>query len=553
MRRLIGAVVLALATVLALPSTAAAKSLRIVAVEVGAHLEPDGRMRVIEAITYDFEGPFTSASRTIPPGPYEISAVEVRDEAGAELPAAGAPHELTWSFRAADQRRTFTVAYTVSNFLRVGSDVADLRWNWLGPGHPGVGVMAAELVVPAVATGEPVLGAWGHGPLQGRVEVEGNRILWSAEEVPAGTPLEGRVAIPASTLTAGAGPTAILPAIEADEAARQAEAGRRRAAPRELKLDPERIAELNRWFAVVPIMGWILFLLLWREWGREPQIRNEPGQYVRPPPDDPPAIAAALVMGGVVDSQAAVATIVDLARRGALEIVGSRTGPEGWVLKRRGRPSGLLAFEAHLLDRLFREGDTVTGEEIAGWARSNPGATSRWWAGFCTLVEDEMRRRHYIEAGPSLPLVVNMTVVMGVLVASVVALTAGALVGAVGVLSAGLQMAATLTLGRRTPAGAQRLVEWRAFRRFLLDFSNLREAPQLEAALWERYLVYGVALGLAPEVAKGIAVKLPADAQAGFAPWCQTASLGGLHRFGVHAGAAGRLLTPGSGSYPLVG
>lgn len=554
MRRWTGGLALAALLLVLFAPAAAAKSLRITEVDVVARLDPNGEMRVVETLTYAFDGEFRSAGRGIPPGPYRLSGFSVQDEEGRPLRFEGEPHQLTWRFDARNEVRTFRIAYTVSGFLRLGSDVADLRWQWLGPQHPGVGSLDADLFLPDAAAGDPGLRAWGHGPLSGEVLVEGNRVHWESQDVPAGVAVAGRVAVPREALDLGAGPAPILPAIEAEEAAREAEAGRRRASPRVVPVDPARIAELNRWFALVPLVGWIIFLLMWREWGREPQVQREVARYVREPPDDPPALVGPLMENGMVDSRAVSATIVDLAQRGAIDITEQSGGPEGWVLRRGIRPAGLVAFESRLLDRLFAEGDTITGEQIARWAREHPESASRWWASFCTMVQDELRRRHYVDEGPTFPFLVNVFVGFLVLVLSVNALTVGALVGAVGILSALLQMGATLALGRRTPAGAQRLAEWKAFRRFLLDFSNLREAPVGHVNLWERYLVYSVALGLSPEVAKGIAMKLPADAEGAFAAWFQTSRPGGLHRFGVQVGAAGRLLGPApSGARPGIG
>lgn len=529
-----------------------AKSLRVDRVEILARLDPNGEMRVVERLTYTFEGEFHSARRGIPPGPYRLSGFRVTDGQGRPLPFSGEPHDLTWRFDAENETRTFQVTYTVSDFLRLGSDVADLRWEWLGPQHPGVAALDVELLLPEAPDGETAR-AWERGLRNDEVPVEANRVQWTAQDVPSGVAVEGRVAVPRQSLNLGSGPAPILPAIVAEEAAAAAESGRRRAAPRELPLDRVRTAELNRWFALVPLVGWIAFLLMWREWGREPSVGREVGRYVREPPDDPPALVGPLLDNGTIDTRAASATIVDLAQRGAIDITEETGGPEGWVLRRGVRPAELLPFEARLLDRLFAEGDTITGEQIARWAREHPAAAARWWASFCSMVQDELRRRHYVDEGPTFPFLVNVGVGFLVLVLSINALTAGALVGAVGILSAILQMGATLALGRRTPAGVQRVAEWRAFRRFLLDFANLREAPVGHLHLWERYLVYSVALGLSPDVAKGIAMKLPVDAEGAFASWFHTASPGGLHRFGVQVGAAGRLLgaTPSGPRSPV--
>src|SRR5688572_22367782 len=104
---------------------AAAKSFRIVAVEVEAELRPDASMRVVEHITYAFDGSFSNGFRPIPPGDYEIVDMSVT-EAGRPLFFSGAPHDLHFRYAAFNERRTFDIAYTVLRAAKVGPDVGEL-------------------------------------------------------------------------------------------------------------------------------------------------------------------------------------------------------------------------------------------------------------------------------------------------------------------------------------------------------------------------------------------------------------------------------------------
>ena len=53
---------------------------------------------------------------------------------------------------------------------------------------------------------------------------------------------------------------------------------------------------------------------------------------------------------------------------------------------------------------------------------------------------------------------------------------------------------------RRDATGEEEAERWEAFRRYLTDFPRLQEAPPATLALWERYLVYGIAFGIAERV-----------------------------------------------------
>jgi len=58
----------------------------------------------------------------------------------------------------------------------------------------------------------------------------------------------------------------------------------------------------------------------------------------------------------------------------------------------------------------------------------------------------------------------------------------------------------------------ERVARWGAFRSFLKDFSTFDDAPALAVIVWERYLVYAVALGVAGRVEKQVRELLPPEA-----------------------------------------
>jgi uncharacterized membrane protein len=87
-------------------------------------------------------------------------------------------------------------------------------------------------------------------------------------------------------------------------------------------------------------------------------------------------------------------------------------------------------------------------------------------------------------------------------------------------------------LKRRTPKGAERHAEWEGLKRFLKDFSQLQDAPSGHMALYERYLVAAVALGVADELVEALRVRIPEVANdPNFAPWYVGSRVGGAGSF----------------------
>jgi uncharacterized membrane protein len=52
---------------------------------------------------------------------------------------------------------------------------------------------------------------------------------------------------------------------------------------------------------------------------------------------------------------------------------------------------------------------------------------------------------------------------------------------------------------------------WQAFRRYLNDFSRMEESPPASLALWEQFLVYGIALGVTEQVLEAVRLNAPPE------------------------------------------
>lgn len=490
------------------------KSFSLPRVDVDATLHPDGSMHVVEHITYDFRGPFTYGTRPIPVGSYVITDVRVTED-GVELDSVGAPYNLQWFFDAEDERRTFDVEYTVLGAASVGPDVTELYWKWVGERHPEIATVTATLRVPA---GDGTVRAWGHGELTGRVEIDADTVRWTAPEVPEGSFVEGRVAIPSSRFAVPPTGEPRLARILDEEraAARAANAARARAARDATRAAQQRdLANV-----VVPILvvaGIAVFVLLFVRYGREPAVPDV-GEYVRELPDDPPAIVDTLRNWGMVRPLAFGATVVDLAQRGHLTIseerIVRRFWPDGTDYRFRRRepppPDPLAEFERRVMERLFATGDEITQSELTSWARDHQRTAQKYWKGFRTAVRAayDARRYQHSERGPVFAANLASAVVVGGGGALALAVRAW-WVGAIAIGWALVQAALTVTLRQRTPTGARRAAEWAGVERYLRDFSALEDAPPGHLLLWERYLVYAVALGVSEQLVRAMELRVP--------------------------------------------
>ena len=519
----------------------ATKSFSLAALDVDATLQSDASMIVKEVVTYTYEGgPFTFATRSFQPKWRDQIQAFTATENGVALvvsaPGDNPSGQWKWTYPPLNGgTHTYTLTYRVPGAVSVGSDVAELYWQFIGNDHPGVNTMAVHIHLPGEfavslprteATDTSVVRAWAHGPLNGSVVPSSQGVELQVSGVPARTFVEARVVIPRKAFaTIGSAPR--LPTILREEQGYldQGQSGRTAA---------KFLAPL------ASLVGLLGFGALWRKHGKEPAKPGFIGDYWREPLTDPPAVVTANMSFGSVDGRAMAGTLVDLAQRGYLTIAEERVerlGPDKHFYRfvatapkaRVGAtlPPPMAPWEADLLAKVFQGQAETTSEDFAAWARANQTSAAAFWTGWKKSVADDMGQRGFLETGRAKVWlsafgIIAALVGAGLVLSSISKDRAGH-IAAWGVMcfaSAGLIAVLLPTLRKRTNIGTERNAQAQALKKYLEDFSNLKDAPVESLILWERFLVYGVALGVASQVMRGLSIRLPDVANsAGFAPW----------------------------------
>ncbi|MGH2404642.1 MAG: DUF2207 domain-containing protein [bacterium] len=513
---------------------AAAKSYTFSRVEITAEVRPDGALRITEQRTYDLRGSFTWASYDLKlRGSSGVSDITVSDEAGPyrqsrsrtprtyEVSVSADEMRLRWSIQAADQQKTFLIHYILKDVVTRYSDVAELYWKFIGTGWD---VQSNEVLVTVLlpgALGQEVK-AWGHGPLHGRVDIHDGRVLLRVRGLPARTMVEGRILFPARVVPGRPVLNEVrLPAVVAEENRVAAEANRLRL------LHRANLASV----LVLPMLGLALYLSVYLGHGREHRPRFE-GEYLRELPRRyPPAVLGMLWRFGSPGTQDFTATVLDLARRGYLTIQerGNSMIPgdglvanlirerlkdvKTYAFARTEKPDDDLAdLERDALRLMFRN---ATGGTVTSWSLAHgDGDFRKGYLAWLERVkqaahthalfdrESDRARKRVIVAGLLLDVAAPLVVIAGTLTIAYRAWGTFA-----GLLVAGLLLLILSPhIRRRSIEGATQLAEWQAFRRFLNDFSQLKDVPPPAIAVWEHYLPYAVTLGVAEEVLRQLPI-----------------------------------------------
>lgn len=488
----------------------------------------DGSMTVTERLTYDFRGgPFTVGIRSFDRGLDRVDSFAVADENGpltTIAPQESISGQWEWNLRSpvTDAVETFTLTYVVRDLAEVGSDVGDVNWQPIGIDHPGIA--SAEVTVRFVATVDAapvgvsdadtsVLRGFLHGPVgTGLVTVATSVVHATASDLSPGQFMGVRAVAPVSAFTVAPSDRPLLPSILAEERSFIADGSQ----PQD-----HRDRRALGW-VLTPILmafGAIGMAAMWLVSGREKKSTEVLGEYWREPLDEPPAVALANLERGTIEPSATIAgTLVDLAQRGFLTITGEhveRVGPDTTIHRYRLTNKSLgpevLDYERQVLGMVFRDGPETTSKDMQDWAQHHQREAKAALDGVTAAVKREYDARHYEQSAPGKVVAMLAGVCAAVaLLSFIVKAYTGNGFGWFGVAAAALLFIAGLRLlSNRTQAGVDAAAKAAGLKRYLKDFSRLEDAPVGHLILWERYLVYAVALGVSADLVRGMALKVP--------------------------------------------
>jgi len=277
----------------------------------------------------------------------------------------------------------------------------------------------------------------------------------------------------------------------------------------------------------VPLALLLIYLMLGRESKTDVEIIYEREL----PTNDPPELVNAIVKRycSEPDGDGLISAILRLVRRKALTFVVQDSKVDGLRLL---DPSKFETPEEKLILEIFFDDRRKEGAEISwGGLKSDLNDRKRAkdlissYSAWKSLVASKAKKLYYmISVGANLAILVG---VVGLLISVYLAFIG--LSGSLSELSiatarlsyisapfmAVLGLAPMLlprdVFARWSKKGRVYYLRWKAFERFLRDFSLLSTYPPDSIKIWEDYLVYGTALGLAEVVSKSMKELVPRE------------------------------------------
>ena len=510
---------------------------------------PTGEIEVKNQLTYDFSGSFSRAWMTIPKGGYsirEISVGEIIDgvyvgytyhrETSQRIPQTfdvvedNNQYKITWFYRANNTNKTFVIKYKLVKALKVYNDVAEFYWKvWGGDWDVGLPALWVEVNLPSsIKSTEDIL-YWLHPEIDGKIGIRKDYkgIVAFAGNIPPHQWVEIRLVFPKSYLSN----------LDPSKVELIPKDGRVLILDEEQKWQKEELAReerVNLFLKVLSILvGLLLFLgiflplRIYFKYGREPKVEYDRNYEQEPPADIPPAWVEALVnQSSSLSANSIVASTLELARRGYIKI---QEEEKKGLLGIKHKEYKIIILDKELEKDLSKELKLLL-EELKSFGEEfyisdlKKKDLSEFKEEFDSIVKNYvLKEKKWINEEGKYKLygVIALWIVVGILWFMVFSFSSFLknelsffMVLFWFILFINIVISAIFIhpVQRYSPEGKLLALRWKAFKRYLKDFSLLSERPPSSLVLWEKYLVYATVLGVAKEVLKAMQMlNVPVD------------------------------------------
>jgi uncharacterized membrane protein len=556
---------------------AVAKSFTFSNVEQDVYFQADGRVRVIDTRTYDFDGDFSKAYLNVDSrGSVKFEGVEALDgKAFYGFTVDG--NTINWSYAASDEQRQFRIIYSMMGELDVAQDGAKFDRQVLEPEHVAVSNYTVRLRAPNGSPDPFKVFVFSRNARLGTLSFDDPKGIAtvSMQNVSEDEWVRTFVLLPAGQFLnrnlSGNQLPVWLEGLKVETAAFRNASAQAIARGGFAPPPPPPPA----WLLALPFIGVLFFGgSIWntyQKYGREPSI-PEVGKYYREPAQSIPPGIVPYVLGIMNPGSGALgaaisATLLDFTRRGFLELrKGQSSGFFGigkkeevqFELSKRPQDNELTDFEAEvwsIVNRARGFDNIVSQSELKTYFTMN--ATSlqslssvprKWYEDkFGALLDtsDSSKTTPIIAAAFILGL---LTFFGGLFFVIETSPALGLMMAAAGMLTLLGGILAGVSLSRWNADKLLNAKRWNAYKNFLQDFSQMETAPAEHLKLWDYHFVYASALGVAQPYLKNVRTLAERYPQYYHAPyWLPPSyynnSIGGLNDLSSQLAAVNSLAT----------
>ncbi len=423
-----------------------------------------------------------------------------------------------------DEYKETVITYTLHDVVVEYNDIAELYWNFIGDGWDhGIYGVNIQIKLPDVPN---TLKIFAHGPLHGYSSLPtSDTATVQINNLRSGEQVDVRLLFDTSlTDTYKRVYEDKLDSILAEEESLAIEANLKR----------ENAKKAFYISIAVVVVALIIPIFVYFSVKRRSYKAEFKGKYYRELPEDyGPAVMNKVIHGslGHTSSQDMLATLLDLVRRKYVEIEpiykNSKKKPYDYNLKLINTDlSELNVSEKHFVEQLiFVDTTEIALKELSKKNSKNMKSQTKAMEAYTKwgeLIEIVAKEKDLIKKEKG-KIAKNILKCVFSLLLTIAVVTFGIAtnyedimgIGAVGFFLGIYELVFVILqitdMNARTQKSVEHKAMWKAFKKFLQDFSKLDEHDYRSIAIWEHYLVYATALGVSKKVIKQLKIVFPTE------------------------------------------
>jgi len=490
-----------------------AKSYEIPDVRVEITINKDGTVQVTEHLTYVFDGSFSWAEYQIQrQGFSAITNIQILENGNSyinkntETPGTfsvaknNEAIKITWHYSAEDEKRTFTISYTLQGALTVGPEWSQFFWNFLSADRDkSTNQLNINIQLPK-STSTDSLFSWTRGP-KGQFDLQQTSETFTID----GTNIDDdefakvRAVFPTSVLNKSqiSVTDAQFSLTQAQEEEKTYQQERNQQIERQKYLD-------NLWKTlnyVIILLSVGIFYGLYQKYGkRHPTSRFSSTETIMIPGEIRPATIGWLLQGRNITSNLLMATVLDLARQGYFNI--QEEPPE----------EGFLANDkpTFSIERMEKQ----LNEELKGWEKQivsfveqriddghhklhhifegTNSEVSSWFTKWKNNFKEYAFNQSWIDKQSYTGCYWNIAVQSFLVIASIPAIIYAGPVGLIALFVTIFALIFSFLIIRRTPKGEEVYHEWDKYKEGLEN----AKAHSISSNKLDKHFIYGLAFSL---------------------------------------------------------
>lgn len=441
--------------------------------------------------------------------------------------------EIAWGVSVdGTEYRKYQIQYTVVDAIKTYQDCSELYWQLVGKenGIP-VDALTATIYLPKAVQNKNNLRAWAHGPYNGNINLSSDRVILDLEYLDPETMVEARIATTENLFPENKTISSNhLATILEEEQAWADEANREREEYIKEQERQEIIEMVLGILTVIAMIGVAVFAIIklilnFIKLAKIPKKQEPYIQYFRDIPDETASSGDAAFLysfsnGGFAKytSKVLSATLLQLSLKRYIAFSEDKTKKKPDVriniLKysdRKGKRLPLKKDEQVVYELLIKvsKEKTFTMKEFEKYAKKHSSTFMKMIDKMGKQVEMEQQKLgNYNKSVMEKVTKYNNSAVLyiglGIFLMGIMPFSAILLI---------LNCIPHFMMSRKvrtlTDKGMEEAAKWKGLKRYMEDFSLLDEKEVPDLVLWEKYLIYATAFGIADKVLKQLKVKYP--------------------------------------------